>query len=197
MNSRQIKHWASHQVTNNTEISSRKDKLILGFLFGFLSSFFVCIKKDLIESFSGCKSYLNTRLLRVIGTSKICKQTICILLKWAKVKSECNYYRNSFNEKFHSLLLIILTQLCCLSLLMAASHTETQTADVSHTLINDNQAVPSNTQPPLNQSGPGRPSATGTLCTPVTSAVYSSWFKGLQMIFCLKGFWLCYKSNIS
>uniref|UniRef100_A0A3Q3CXP8 GREB1 N-terminal domain-containing protein n=1 Tax=Haplochromis burtoni TaxID=8153 RepID=A0A3Q3CXP8_HAPBU len=49
----------------------------------------------------------------------------------------------------------------------SASHTEAQTADVSHTLINDNQAVPSNTQPPLNQSGPGRPSATGTLCTPV------------------------------
>ncbi|XP_063333717.1 protein GREB1 [Pelmatolapia mariae] len=43
----------------------------------------------------------------------------------------------------------------------SASHTEPQTADVSHTLINDNQAVPSNTHPPLNQSGPGRPSATG------------------------------------
>ncbi|XP_054471608.1 protein GREB1 [Anoplopoma fimbria] len=37
-----------------------------------------------------------------------------------------------------------------------------QTADVPHSLTNGNQAVPSITQPPLNQSGPGRPSATGS-----------------------------------
>lgn len=39
-----------------------------------------------------------------------------------------------------------------------------QTVDVPHPLTNGNHAVPSVTQPPLNQSGPGRPSATGTDC---------------------------------
>ncbi|KAM3626089.1 uncharacterized protein V6R79_022341 [Siganus canaliculatus] len=36
-----------------------------------------------------------------------------------------------------------------------------QIADAPHPLTNGSHAVPSNTQPPLNQSGPGRPSATG------------------------------------
>lgn len=39
-----------------------------------------------------------------------------------------------------------------------------QVADVPHSLTNGNHAVPSTAQPPLNQSGPGRPSATGTGC---------------------------------
>ncbi|XP_031702701.1 protein GREB1 isoform X2 [Anarrhichthys ocellatus] len=37
-----------------------------------------------------------------------------------------------------------------------------QIADVSHSLTNDNHAAPSITQPPLNQSRPGRPSAKGS-----------------------------------
>ncbi|XP_035008366.2 protein GREB1 [Hippoglossus stenolepis] len=37
-----------------------------------------------------------------------------------------------------------------------------QIADPPQTLTNGNHAVPSVTQPPLNQSGPGRPSVTGT-----------------------------------
>ncbi|XP_028258212.1 protein GREB1 [Parambassis ranga] len=41
------------------------------------------------------------------------------------------------------------------------SHVEPQIADVPHVLINGNHAVPAIAQPPLNQSGPGRPSATG------------------------------------
>lgn len=37
------------------------------------------------------------------------------------------------------------------------------TSDVPPSLTNGNHAVPSSiTQPPLNQSGPGRPSVTGT-----------------------------------
>uniref|UniRef100_A0A3Q2QFU9 GREB1 N-terminal domain-containing protein n=1 Tax=Fundulus heteroclitus TaxID=8078 RepID=A0A3Q2QFU9_FUNHE len=43
------------------------------------------------------------------------------------------------------------------------SHVEPQTASVPSTLINGNHAATSSiSQPPLNQSGPGRPSATGT-----------------------------------
>ncbi|XP_051795824.1 protein GREB1 [Acanthochromis polyacanthus] len=45
---------------------------------------------------------------------------------------------------------------------VAGSHVEPQIADISHTLINGNHAVPPVVQPTLNQSGPGRPSATGT-----------------------------------
>ncbi|KAM4592963.1 protein GREB1 [Odontesthes bonariensis] len=41
------------------------------------------------------------------------------------------------------------------------SHAEPQAADVPHTLINGSHAVPSTAQPPLNQAGPWRPSATG------------------------------------
>uniref|UniRef100_A0A3P8RZ11 Growth regulating estrogen receptor binding 1 n=1 Tax=Amphiprion percula TaxID=161767 RepID=A0A3P8RZ11_AMPPE len=41
------------------------------------------------------------------------------------------------------------------------SHVEPQIADISNTLINGNHAVPPIVQPTLNQSGPGRPSATG------------------------------------
>ncbi|XP_069029884.1 protein GREB1 [Embiotoca jacksoni] len=41
------------------------------------------------------------------------------------------------------------------------SHVEPQTAYVPSVLINDSHAVPSIAQPPLNQSGPGRPSAIG------------------------------------
>ncbi|CAK6963972.1 protein GREB1 [Scomber scombrus] len=47
----------------------------------------------------------------------------------------------------------------------ASSHVDPiglpQITDVPHSLINGNHAVPSIAQPPLNQSGPGRPSATG------------------------------------
>uniref|UniRef100_A0A3B5BGM7 Growth regulating estrogen receptor binding 1 n=1 Tax=Stegastes partitus TaxID=144197 RepID=A0A3B5BGM7_9TELE len=41
------------------------------------------------------------------------------------------------------------------------SHVEPQIADISHTLVNGNHAVPSIVQPPSSQSGPGKPSATG------------------------------------
>lgn len=39
-----------------------------------------------------------------------------------------------------------------------------QITDVPHSLRNGDHAVSSIAQPPLNQSGPGRPSVTGTVC---------------------------------
>uniref|UniRef100_A0A8C6KAW2 Growth regulating estrogen receptor binding 1 n=1 Tax=Nothobranchius furzeri TaxID=105023 RepID=A0A8C6KAW2_NOTFU len=41
------------------------------------------------------------------------------------------------------------------------SHVEPQAADIPHMVINGSHAVPSISRPSLNQSGPGRPSATG------------------------------------
>lgn len=39
-----------------------------------------------------------------------------------------------------------------------------QITDVPHSLRNGDHSVSSIAQPPLNQSGPGRPSFTGTVC---------------------------------
>ena len=75
-----------------------------------------------------------------------------------------------FHEKSQEFLILMSF---CLPLTSLGSHVDPtalpQTADPPQTLTNGNHAAPSITQPPLNQSGPGRPSVTGMLTLETTA----------------------------
>lgn len=99
---------------------------------------------------------------------------VCVLTCNRKMETIRHNHRHICYEKFQlSILLIHL----CLSIYLGTAGSNVdptglpQIADVPHSLTNGNHAVPSIAQPPLNQSGPGRPTATGTDCADFSSII--------------------------
>ncbi|MEQ2270743.1 hypothetical protein XENORESO_011147 [Xenotaenia resolanae] len=66
---------------------------------------------------------------------------------------------------------------------VTGSHVEPQTADIPNTLINGNHAAASSiSQPPLNQSGPGRPLGTGNTSDVLISSLLQSCYLSSQSL---------------